>query len=382
MLLESLRVLLAILCVASICYYLAAMLAARRFFSRKAPPAIGNQPPVSIMIPLCGADFRAYENYTSLCRQDYPAYQIVFGVQNPNDSSIPMVKQLISDLPHVQIELVIDSGEIGHNPKVNNLGNMLSRARYDVIVLMDSDIRVGQDFLRTVVAELGDSRGGIVTCLYRAGEAPGAVTKLEAVGITTDFAPGVLVAEAGAGISFAFGAAIAIRKQTMEAIGGMRAIADFLADDYMIGYLVKKAGLPVRLSRYVVETVLSRLSMADFIKHQIRWARGIRACNRLGHTGSIVTNGTVLTTLYLIVSGFSGFGLLLFLCAVSTRLAMAGFIGVRFMEDNILRKHFFLVLARDFFSFIFWCAAICGNRVTWRGKEFRIDREGKMKPLV
>lgn len=380
MLLESLRVFLAILGVASICYYLAAMVAARRFFSRKDPPPAGDHPPVSILIPLCGADFRAYENYASLCRQEYPNYQLVFGVQNPADSSIPMVRKLMCDFPRARIELATDAAEIGHNPKVNNLNNMLPLARYDTLILMDSDIRVGPGFMKTVIAELEDSSGGIVTCLYRAGEAPGVATKLEAVGITTDFAPGVLVAEAGAGISFAFGAAIVIGKKTLEAIGGMKAIADFLADDYMIGYLVAKAGLPVRLSRYVVETVLSRLSTADFIKHQVRWARGIRACNRLGHTGSLVTNGTVLTTLHLILSGFSGFGWLLFLLAVTIRLAMARFIGVRCMGDRILGRYLPLVLLRDFFSFFFWCAAIGGNRVTWRGKVFTVERDGRMKP--
>jgi len=380
MLLDSFRVLLAVLGIASICYYVAAMVAARSFFSRKAPLLPAEHPSVSILIPLCGADFRAYENYTSLCRQDYPEYQIVFGVQNPADSSIPMVRKLMADFPRARIELVIDSGEIGHNPKVNNLNNMLPRARYDTLILMDSDIRVGSDFIKTVVSELADSEGGIVTCLYRAGDTPGMATRLEAVGITTDFAPGVLVAEAGAGISFAFGAAIVIGKKTLSTIGGMKAIADFLADDYMIGNLVKKAGLPVRLSRYVVETVLSRLTMAGFMGHQVRWARGIRACNRLGHTGSIVTNGTVLTTLYWVVSGFSGLGLLLWVLALSVRLAMARYIGVHCMGDRFLGKSLPLVLLRDVFSFLFWCAAICGNRVTWRGRVFTIDRAGRMKP--
>ncbi|MFZ2447803.1 MAG: bacteriohopanetetrol glucosamine biosynthesis glycosyltransferase HpnI [Syntrophobacteraceae bacterium] len=380
MLIESIRFLLLVLTLASACYYLAAMLAAHGFFSRKTPPLPAMFPPVSIMIPLCNVDFRAYENYAALCRQDYPDFQIVFGVCDPSDSSVALVNRLKADFPRTAIDVAVSANQIGQNPKANNLENMLPLARHDILVLMDSDIRVGPDFLRTITSELLEIGPGLVTCLYRAGEAPGLAAKLEAVGITADFAPGVLVAEETAGISFAFGASIALGKDTLARIGGFKAVADYIADDYMLGNLVRKAGLPVRLSRCVVETVLSRLSTPDFIRHQVRWARTIRACGRLGHTGSIITNGTVLASFYLASTGFSGPGWLLFLSVVGLRMAMARFVGVHRMGDGILRRYFPLVLLRDLFSFFFWCAALFGNRVVWRGKTFRIDRNGKMTP--
>lgn len=378
---EMIGISLAVLTIASICYCLAAIFAAGRFFSRPSLPHLRHFPAISILIPLCGVDLKAYENYASLARQDYPDFQIVFGVRDPADSSIPVVRKLQADFPLVPIDVVIGAGEIGHNPKVNNLSNMLPTARHGTLVLLDSDIRVRPDFLKTMAAELGEARGGLVTCLYRAGEAPGMAATLEALGITAEFAPGVLVARAAGGMSFAFGAAIAVSKETLNAAGGFTAIADYLADDYMMGHLVRKAGAPVTLSSCVVETFLSKLSFKGFIKHQVRWARGIRACNPWGHTGSVITNGIVISSLNLVLSGFSWFGWVLFLCSVGLRMAMARIVGVRCLGDRILKDNFLLVPLRDVFSFFFWCAALLGSRVEWRGKVFRLMRGGKMQAM-
>ena len=341
--------------------------------------AHGEYRPVSILIPLCGEDSRAYQNYASLCRQDYPEFEIVFGVGDPLDSSLPVIARLRDDFPHVPVQLVISADEIGPNPKVNTLNSMLLQARHETLLMLDSDIRVGPDFIKAITSEL-PSAGGLVTCLYRAGDAPGIPSKLEAAGISSEFAPGVLVAQMGGGISFAFGAAIALTKKTIETIGGLKALAPYLADDYMIGNLVRKAGLPVKLSRYVVETVLSKLSLSDFVRHQIRWARGIRACSPWGHTGSLITNGTVLSFLYFALSGFSRFGLFIFASVVALRLGMAWMVGVRRLGDKILRDNLLLVPLRDFFSLFIWSAALFGKRVEWRGRIFRLEGNGRLKP--
>ena len=408
MLLEPVRVFFGILTAASACYYLLSIIAAEKFFAapRRAaaaglpacklaagreelynsPPfSEGAQggfcfPPVSILVPLCGADFRAYQNYASLCRQDYPEFEIVFGVGSPLDSSLPVIARLQADFPRVPIQLVISADEIGPNPKVNTLNNMLPRAGHEILLMLDSDIRVGPDFLRTIASELPPDAQGLVTCLYRAGEAPGMPSKLEAAGISSEFAPGVLVAHMTGGISFAFGAAIAVSKKTLETIGGFKAIASYLADDYMMGNLVRKAGLPVKLSRYVVETVLSRLSITGFVRHQARWARGIRACAPWGHAGSLVMNGTVLSFIYFALSGFSGFGLFIFASVVALRLAMAWMVGVRRLGDKILRRNLALVPLRDFFSLFIWSAAFFGKRVVWRDRVFRLEKDGKFRP--
>ncbi len=383
--LAPIRAILAILTAASACYYLASIVAAQKFFlpppKAAANPAGGPTAPVSVLIPLCGADFRAYQNYASLCRQDYPEFEIIFGVAASCDSSIPVVSRLQADFPRVPIRLVISSCEIGPNPKVNSLNNMLQEASHEILLMLDSDIRVGPDFIRTISEELPPDNEGLVTCLYRAGEAPGTPAKLEAVGISSEFAPGVLVAQIACGISFAFGAAIALSKKTLQTIGGFAAIAPYLADDYMMGNLVRKAGLPVKLSRYVVETVLSRLTISSFVRHQLRWARGIRACAPWGHTGSLVTNGVALAFLYFAFSGFSRFGFFIFASMTALRLWMAWMVGVRCLGDTILRRNLLLVPLRDLFSLFIWSAALFGKRVDWRGRVFRLEKDGRISAI-
>lgn len=376
---EPIRMLLGFLSVASICYYIVSMAASERFFSGRPTPPPAEFPPVSLMVPLRGVDFEAYKNYASLCGQDYPEFEIVFGVEDRRDSSITVIDSLRAEFPDIPIKLVVGCEKIGPNPKVNSLNAMVGHASHEFFVLLDSDIRVGPDFLKSITAEIPEN-GGIVTCLYRAGEAPGIPAKLEAAGIVAEFAPGVLVAQMGGGISFAFGAAILMSKKTLARIGGFAAVAPYLADDYMIGNLVSKAGLTVQLSRYVVETVLSEMSLGEFIRHQVRWARGIRACAPLGHTGSIVTHGTVISLIYAAVSGFSPFSLSVFASIVVLRLASAWVVGVRRMGDKFLRRNPFLILVRDFFSFFIWIAALSGRRVVWRGWVFRLEEEGRIVP--
>jgi ceramide glucosyltransferase len=415
MLIEPVRAILGALTAASACYYLVSIVAAEKFFGRRPVVVrrseVGGRKPdlcpraddgprqagapkrvlsrlgtpsaarrgVSILIPLCGADFRAYDNYVSVCRQDYPEFEIVFGAADPEDSALAVVAQLQANFPKVPIRLVISAGEIGPNPKVNTLNNMLPQAGHEILLMLDSDIRVEPGFLRAISNEL-PPEGGLVTCLYRAGEAPGLPSKLEAVGISSEFAPGVLVAQMAGGISFAFGAATAVTKKTLEAAGGFKAIAPYLGDDYILGNLVQKAGLPVRLSGCIVETVVSRLTMSGLIRHQIKWARCIRACAPWGHTGSVITYGTALSFLYSIASGFSGFGLFIFACVCALRLGAAWMIGVRRLGDKILRQNLLLVLLRDFLGLFIWSAALMGKRVEWRGRVFQLEKDGKLKP--
>jgi ceramide glucosyltransferase len=385
MLFRPARVFFGILTAASACYYVVSIIAARKFFRHAVIESFHVSqnpapPPVSILIPLCGVDFRAYQNYESLCRQDYPQLEIIFGVSSSTDSSLPVIHRLQADFPKIPIRIVINSGEIGPNPKVNILNSMLQQTKYEVLLMLDSDIRVGPEFIGTISRELPEGEG-LVTCLYRAGEAPGAPSKLEAVGISSEFAPGVLVVQMFGGISFAFGAAIALSRKTLDAIGGFAAIAPYLADDYMLGNLVRKAGLPVKLSRCVVETVLSKLTISGFVRHQLRWAKGIRACAPWGHAGSLISNGTVLSFLYLLFSGFSAFGFSVFASVICLRLWTAWMIGVRYLGDSILRQNLLLVPVRDFFSLFVWAAAPFGKRVHWRDRVFCLEKNGKMSEL-
>jgi ceramide glucosyltransferase len=371
--------LLTFLCIGSIGYYLACIVAARRFFSRPSASGPSSLPPATIMIPLCGKDFEAYENYASFCLLDYPDYQIVFGVTDSEDSSIPVIRKLKDEFPDRDIVLVIDDGAIGENPKVNNLNNMLGKARHEVIILVDSDVRVEADYLRCIVSELGDEGVAAVTCLYRAGKAPNRAAKFEAVGITGEFAPGVLVAWLFEGVSFALGATIATTKGNLQAIGGFRSIADYLADDYMLGRLMTQVG-EVRLSSHIVEIVLPPATFRSMIKHQTRWARGIRACRPWGHFGSIVTHGTVLALLLVLISQGSIHSLSILSLTLLVRISMVCLVGVRRFGDRVLLRNLWLVPFRDILGFLFWCLGQIGKTVEWRGKTFRLTNDGKMAP--
>lgn len=382
MILAAVKFLLLGATLASLCYYIASAIAAHRFF-RDAPSKTPRSPlpAATVMVPLCGADFRAYESYAAFCRQDYPCYQLLFGVRAAADSSVAVIRKLIAEFPGLDIELVIGTESIGRNPKVDNLHNMFSKAKHDLIVMVDSDIRVGPDYLARIAAEFTDDRMGLVTCLYRAGAAPSLAARIEAVGITGEFAPGVLIANCLEGIRFAFGATIAVAREKLESIGGFPAIADYLADDYMLGNLMWKAGHKVALSHYVVETMLSPLTFKAMLKHQVRWARGIRACRPAGHTGSIVTYGAALAILYAIVSGGSAGSLLLLGSTLVVRLAAGWFIGVRKLGDELLARNLFLLPVRDVFGFLVWCLSLLGRKVEWRGQVFEIVEGGKLKPL-
>jgi ceramide glucosyltransferase len=359
-------------------YYLLSIVAGFKFFSRPSVDEDGHSLPVTIMVPLYGADFEAYENYARFCRQDYPEYQIVFGVRDSRDSSIPIVEKLIADFPDRDIALVISDNTIGQNLKVSNLQNMLARVKHEQIVIVDSDIRVGRDYLRKVLTPLSDPRVGLVTCLYRAAETPDFAAKLEAVGITAEFTAGVLMAWMLEGVKFALGSTMATMRTRIEAIGGFHALADYLADDFMLGNLIEKDGYEVRLSQHVVETAMQPSGFAGMMRHQMRWARSTRISRPMGYLGLILTYGTALAVLNVAVDRASTFSLILLASTLVIRLTMGWVIGVHWLGDRILKKHFWLVPVRDMLSFLIWCLSWFGKRVEWRGRLFEVERDGKM----
>ena len=359
-------------------YYLLSIVAGFRFFSRPRASEPGEFLPVSIMIPLHGADFNAYQNYAELCRQDYPVYQIVFGVRDSRDSSVPIVRKLISDFPYRDIALVISDKTIGQNLKVSNLENMLARVKHEQIVIVDSDIRVGRDHLRKVLAPLSDPRVGLVTCLYRAAETPDFAAKLEAVGITAEFTAGVLMAWMLEGVKFALGSTMATTRTRLEAIGGFHALGDYLADDFMLGNLIERDGYEVRLSHHVVETAMQPAGVRGMMRHQMRWARSTRISRPIGYLGLLLTYGTALALLNVAVDRASTFSLMLLAATLVIRLTMGWMIGVHWLGDRTLKKYFWLVPVRDLLSFLIWCVSWVGSRVEWRGRLFEVARDGKM----
>jgi ceramide glucosyltransferase len=338
-------------------------------------------PSVTILKPICGLDGDAYENLASFCQQDYPEYQIIFAVRDAADPGIEIVQKIIHYFPEMDIQLVASDRTIGTNLKVSNLANAAAVAKYEILVIADSDIRVGRDYLQRVVQPLQDENVGVVTCPYRS-LAKGWVAILEALGNATDFHAGVFVSKHLEGVQFAFGSTIVIRQAVLEAIGGFPAIADYLADDFQLGYLPAQLGYEVVLSDYVVEHVLATTTLVDSIKRQIRWARGMRVSRPWGYLGLIFTYGTATSLLFLIATGGSIWGWVVLGITWSIRLAMAWVVGVYILKDSFAKKFLWLVPIQDLINFAVWGYGLVGSTIEWRGQQLKLTKGGKLKAEI
>ena len=372
--------LLLLLSLSAIAYYGYAIYAANKFFAHSPVYDEAFHPAVSILRPICGIDSKTYQNLASFCQQEYPEYQIIFGVQDPQDPSMEVVRQLIKDFANLDIQVTASLYTLGANRKVNNLAHAVNKAKYDILLLADSDVRVEPDYLRRVIQPLSDPAVGVVTCLYRS-IAQGWVTTIEALSTPTEFLPGVLVSTALEGIKFAMGQTIVIRRSVLEEIGGFAAIADYLADDFQLGFLPTQAGYKVVLSDYLIDHVMPQSAIAESIHRQTRWLVGIRASRPWGYIGLIFTHGTVTSLLFLLATGGSVLGWSVLSVAWVMRLAMAWFVGIRCLGDPVAQKLFWLVPLRDGISFVLWGYSLIGNTVEWRDRQFRLTRSGKLIAL-
>src|SRR5229473_1425778 len=266
--------------IASMAYYGLCLWSAVDFLRERKAAGEGARPtsfvPVSILKPLKGTDPEMYESLRSHCLQDYPEYEILFGIKDANDPAAEIVTRLKAEFPQRFIRLVVCPENFGANTKVSNLAQMLPSARYEFLLVNDSDIRVETDYLRRIMAPLGDPKVGMVTCLYRGVPAGTLGSRLESMGISSDFSAGVLVArQVEGGIRFGLGSTLAFRRHDLDAIGGFQAFVDYLADDYEIGRRMAARGLEVKLSETVVETFVPPYSVREFLLHQLRWARAV-----------------------------------------------------------------------------------------------------------
>ena len=273
---------------ASIVYYALCLWSAGKFLrERKEPQNALPQTPVSILKPLRGTDPEMYESFRSHCLQDYPDYEIIFGVRDANDPAIQLVERLKAEFPQHAIRLMVCPEKLGNNTKVSNLAQMVRQSRHEYIIVNDSDIRVEPDYLRRVLAPLTDPKIGLVTCLYRGVANSTLGSRLESLGISTDFSAGVLVAQnIEQGVRFGLGSTLAFRRRDLQAIGGFESLVDYLADDYELGSRIAASGLNVRLSDVVVETFLPRYTLRSFLDHQLRWARTVRDSRFWGYVGT------------------------------------------------------------------------------------------------
>src|SRR5947208_13338435 len=346
-----------VLAAAPLAYYALGTLVALRFFRRERARTLPNYTsPASILKPVRGVDFGSYENFASFCRQEYPDYEILFAVNDGEDPAVPVIQRIIAEFPERRIRLLVGAEHLGANRKVNKLARLAREAQNEVLVLTDGDVRVGSQFLREIVGPLADRKIGAVTCFYRGIAEKNLGAEIEAVGASSDFFAGVLMAGWMEGITFALGASIATTKEWIAKIGGFEAIADTLADDYELGSRIAKTGGEVVLAREGVWTMYPAQTLRGFWDHQLRWARTVRLCRPLSYAGLLFTQGlpwALLAALVAPVKWIAGAYLLAYLVL---RFAVAWTVGVWGVGDEVLRRRFWLVPLRDAIHFVVWLA--------------------------
>jgi ceramide glucosyltransferase len=406
--------------------------------------------PVSILKPVRGLEPHAEESFASFCVQDHPDYELLFGVADPEDPAAGVIRALAERYPEAHVRLVETEADLGPNRKVCNLHGLAAAARHDLLLVSDSDMRVKPGYLRRVVAAFSDLGLGLITCPYRGAEAEGVPAALEALGIAAGFMPGVFVAALGgaggghfgvrelgrafgqaacrrephpgpsetvadaAGASslgksgselphskviahgdggralsptFAFGSTIALRRETLERIGGFAGLVDYLADDYQMGKRVTDLGLRVHLSSVVVDSVLGRRPFRETWARRLRWARTVRACRPVGHLGSGLTHTTALALLTALASlGCQRQGSgerwsvpALVATALVVRLAAAWRIAVVELESDSARRWFPLLFLSDLLEATLWASSLFGRTVLWRGQRYRLLEGGRIE---
>ncbi len=352
-------------------YHLIVLVAALRRACATRGPESRFHPPVSILKPVHGRDAQFYAAIRSHALLDYPQYEILFGLNDPQDAARKDIERLAAEFPKLAIRL-LDCPRNMPNGKVATLAELARVARHPVLVINDSDIVVDRDYLRRVVAPLERPKIGLVTCLYRATGSSWPA-RWEALGIATDFAAGVLVARAIGIAEFALGSTMALRAADLERIGGFAAIGDYLADDYQLGRHITELGYRIHLAPAVVETGLSDDTWGGVWRHQVRWSRTIRVSRAAGYFGYAITNTSVWAALAAAAGAWP-----IAAAALGIRLVAGVVMGRLVLGDRETTRLWFLIPFRDLWGFAVWLAGLVGSTVEWRGMKLRLNREGRI----
>ena len=375
------ELLTALLTVSGIVYSVMALWAARRFERTLAPaPDPAFAPGITILKPVKGVDPRMHAGLASHCAQNYAGeFELLFGVSSLDDPAVAEVARLRVDFPHINIRLIECPARLGPNGKLSNLTQMLPHARFEHILVNDSDILVSPNYLTHIAAVFATSteqnKIGLITAPYIGIASRTLCSKLEALGISTDFIPGALVARAlEGGLRFGLGSTLATTKSALATIGGFAALTDQLADDYELGARLYRAGYRVELLHEVVATSVPPYTLRGFCDHQLRWARSTRDSRRAGYLGLGITYVLPWAVLTMIASGGELWSFTLFSAALLARMAVALVVGVGFLRDGQILRDLLLLPIRDFFGLFFWAWSYASDTVVWRGERFRLHR--------
>jgi len=363
----------------SLSFYLIAACGLLDFFKHNRKSKIEfSFPPVSILKPLKGADPEMWESFRSHAEQDYKEFELLFGVSDPADPACEFVRKLQAAHPERRIRLLVCDRILGSNVKVSTLAQMAPNAAHDILLVNDSDIRVERNYLKRIMAALADPQVGLVTCLYRAEPANTLGSRLEAIGIASDFMPGVLSARfLEKGLHFGLGSTLAFRRADLAGIGGFESIVDYLADDYELGRRIAATGKRAELSDAVVTTFLPAYTLTEFWQHQLRWSRTIRDARRGGYFGLLFTFGLPWSLLTVIASGGAIWSWFIAAATYGVRLGLASATASQVLHDRHTASNIFLLPLRDLIAPFVWLAALLGNTIHWRGDDYYL-KDGRL----
>jgi ceramide glucosyltransferase len=377
--LSMLRLAVLVLAAGPLVYYLLAFYCTVEYFwaLRRLPPRDDSfAPPISILKPVRGVDEGAYENFASYCQLNYPEYELVFTMADPHDPVIPVIQKLQKDFPGAQIRFVTDVPRVGENNKVNSLCRLVAEARYDLLVMTDSDVRVKRDYLREVAAPFADRRVGAVTSFCRCAGGGTLAADLDMLGMCMDSVPSALVARRLEGkVQFAFGWTMATTKERLTEIGGWEAMANHHSDDFEFGNRIAGKGHRVELMRNPVWMVFPRESFGEFLRHELRWAIGLRNVRPAGYAGMIFTHGlpwAIWGAAVAAASGWTGLAVAYLAVYLVLRVGVAYAAGVWGLRDGKIAGKLWLAPLRDAISATVWFAGFFTNKINWRGLEYRV----------
>jgi ceramide glucosyltransferase len=370
--------------VAAAGYVVLAVVAVLAWQLRRRSGAALSRPPVTVLKPLCGAEPGLYAHLRSFCDQDYPEFEIVYGVREAEDPACAVVERLIAEFPAVPMKLVVDPKLHGSNRKVSNLINMLSHAHHEVLVMADSDAFVGRDYLGAVTAPLRDSGVGLVTCLYCGVPTPGIWSRLGAMYINEWYIPSVLLTWLFGYQGYVSGQTLCLRRGTLQAIGGLQALTDQLAEDYRIGELVRGLNLRIVLSPYLLSGEHHEPDLSSMTRHELRWMRTIRVLRPRSFLGIFVTFSLPLALIGIVFASSTARASLvawsLFALILISRMTLH--FAHRIRGRRSMLSDFWLLPVRDLLICWIWCRSFFSSRVNWRGNEFDVDADGVMRRLT
>jgi ceramide glucosyltransferase len=359
----------------SLVYCVLTVIAAVRYRAVR-PPQLHTAAGISILKPLAGVDDGLEENLRSFFEQDYPAFEILFAVRSSEDPAIAVVERLCGRYAAIPSRLIVTGEAPYPNAKVYSLDRMLAGARHNLLVMADSDIRVTPGMLSTIAAEFEDPHLGLATCPYRAVPGRSVWSTLEAIGLNTEFLGGVLVARMLDGVKFALGPTIALRRATLERIGGFDAVKDYLAEDFVMGKLAAQHGEGVILSSCVIEHRIGAQAFRANLKHRLRWCRSTRRSRPLGYFGQVFTNPLPLA-LMLYAAKPQWWPALA--AAALLRAAAAWATARHVLYDPLTLRLWWLVPIQDIAGFLVWIAGFFGNTILWRGRKYYLRRDGRFE---